>query len=174
MKRTSQLHPTGEPSPNICPGTSSIISKSPGTWSFSHVWFSATPWTVARQDPLSIGILQNLYSPESGSPVFRILKNSGEGYHALLQRIFPTQGLNPSPWMSKTLLNLPSCSSFDFVETPLLLCNKNEFQHGLVPPPPGSCAVLCITPPNLQMFLQVTFLLFWAQWKWEFPPRKFG
>ena len=33
-----------------------------------------TPWTVARQTPLSLG------------------KNTGVGCHFLLQRIFPTQG----------------------------------------------------------------------------------
>ena len=27
-------------------------------WSLSHVWLFATPWTVARQAPLSMGILQ--------------------------------------------------------------------------------------------------------------------
>ena len=40
-----------------------------------------TPWTVACQAPLSMGILQ--------------AKNTGVGCHALLQGIFPTQGLNP-------------------------------------------------------------------------------
>ena len=47
---------------------------------FSHVWLFATPWTVARQDPLS-----------KGSPG----KNTGVGCRALLQGIFPTQGSNP-------------------------------------------------------------------------------
>ena len=36
-------------------------------------------WTVTYQAPLSMGILQN----------------TGMGHHALLQRIFPTQGSNP-------------------------------------------------------------------------------
>ena len=47
--------------------------------SFSPVRPFATPWTVARQAPLSMGF--------SG-------KNTGVGCHFLLQRIFPTQGLN--------------------------------------------------------------------------------
>ena len=40
----------------------------------------ATPWTVAHQAPLSMGILPG--------------KNSGVGCPFLLQGIFPTQGLN--------------------------------------------------------------------------------
>ena len=43
---------------------------------------SLTPWIVAHQAPLFTGILQ----------VFS--KNTGVGCHPLLQRIFPTQGLN--------------------------------------------------------------------------------
>ena len=42
---------------------------------------SVTPWTVARQAPLSMGI-----SPG---------KNTGVGCHALFQGIFLTQGSNP-------------------------------------------------------------------------------
>ena len=48
--------------------------------SFSHVRLCVTPWTVAHQAPLSMG--------SSG-------KNTGVGCHALLQRILPSQGLNP-------------------------------------------------------------------------------
>ena len=47
---------------------------------FSHVWLSVTPWSVAHQAPLSMGFSS---------------KNTGVGYHALFQRIFPTQGSNP-------------------------------------------------------------------------------
>ena len=47
---------------------------------FSHVWFFETLWTIAQQGPLS-----------TDSPG----KNTEVGYCALLQRIFPTQGLNP-------------------------------------------------------------------------------
>ena len=43
-------------------------------WSLSRVQLYASPWTVARQAPG---------------------KNNGVGCHALLQWIFPTQGLNP-------------------------------------------------------------------------------
>ena len=49
---------------------------------FSRVWLFVTPWTVACQDPLSMG---------SSSPG----KNTGVGCHALLQGIFWTQGSNP-------------------------------------------------------------------------------
>ena len=42
---------------------------------------TVTPWTVAHQAPLSMGILPG--------------KNTGVGCHALLQGIFPTQMLNP-------------------------------------------------------------------------------
>ena len=44
----------------------------------SQVWLFATPWTVACQAPWNI--------PD---------KNTGVGCHAVLQGIFPTQGLNP-------------------------------------------------------------------------------
>ena len=47
---------------------------------FSHVQLIATPWTVARQAPLSMGFSR---------------KNTGVGCHALLQGIFLTQGSNP-------------------------------------------------------------------------------
>ena len=46
---------------------------------FSHVQLFVTLWTVAHQAPLSMD------SPG---------KNTGVGYHALLQGIFPTQGLD--------------------------------------------------------------------------------
>ena len=48
--------------------------------SLSCVQLFVTPWTVGRQAPLSLGFPG---------------KNTGEGCHFLLQRIFPTQGLNP-------------------------------------------------------------------------------
>ena len=51
----------------------------------SHVQLFVTPWTVACQAPLSIG----LYSPWN-SPG----QNTGVGSLSLLQGIFPTQGLN--------------------------------------------------------------------------------
>ena len=46
---------------------------------FSCVQLFVTPWTVARQTPLSMGFSQQEY---------------WSGSHALLQGIFPTQGLN--------------------------------------------------------------------------------
>ena len=48
---------------------------------FSRARLFVTLWTVTRQAPLSVG------SPG---------KNTGAGCHALLQGIFPTQGLNQS------------------------------------------------------------------------------
>ena len=49
-------------------------------WVLSCVWLFATPWSVVFQAPLSMGFPS---------------KNTGEGCHFLLQRIFLTQGLNP-------------------------------------------------------------------------------
>ena len=46
----------------------------------SRVQLFATPWTVACQAPLSMGILQ---------------ARTRVGYHALLQRIFQNRGSNP-------------------------------------------------------------------------------
>ena len=56
-----------------------------------------TPWTVARQAPVSLDF------PD---------KNTGVGCHFLLQGIFPTQGSNPSllhllHWQADSLLDLP-------------------------------------------------------------------
>ena len=47
---------------------------------FSRVQLFATPWTVARQPPLSMGFPRQEY---------------WSGFHALLQGIFSTQGANP-------------------------------------------------------------------------------
>ena len=47
---------------------------------FSWVQICVTPWTVAHQAPLCMGLSS---------------KNTGMGCHDLLQGIFPTQGLNP-------------------------------------------------------------------------------
>ena len=49
-------------------------------YSFSSVPLFATPWTVARQAPLSCDFPG---------------KNTGVGSHSFLQGIFPTQGWNP-------------------------------------------------------------------------------
>ena len=87
---------------------------------FSRVQLSVTPWTVAHQAPLSIAFSRqeywsrlpfpspgNLPNPgiESRSPALQVdslpaepqgkPKNTGVGCYFLLQRIFPTQGLNP-------------------------------------------------------------------------------
>ena len=48
--------------------------------SLNRVQLSVTPWTVAHQAPLPMGFSRQEY---------------GVGFHALLQGIFPTQGLNP-------------------------------------------------------------------------------
>ena len=47
---------------------------------FSHVRLLATPWTVARQASLSMGLSRQVY---------------WSGCHFLLQGIFTTQGMNP-------------------------------------------------------------------------------
>ena len=46
----------------------------------SHVWLFASPWTVARQAPLSMGLSRQKY---------------WSGLHFLLQEIFLTQGSSP-------------------------------------------------------------------------------
>ena len=57
--------------------------------SLSHVQLFATPWTIAYQA-----------SPSMDSPS----KNTGVGYHFLLQGIFLTQGANPGlPHWRQTL-----------------------------------------------------------------------
>ena len=49
-------------------------------YSLSCAQLFVTPWTVARQAPLSMGFSR---------------QNTGVSCHGLLQGIFPTQGLNP-------------------------------------------------------------------------------
>ena len=59
---------------------------------FSHVQLFVTPWTVACHTPLSMGFSRQEY---------------WSGCHALLQGIFPTQGLNPGlPHCRQTLYRL--------------------------------------------------------------------
>ena len=55
----------------------------------SHAQLFVTPWTAARQAPLSMGILQ---------------ANTGVGCHALLQGIFSARGLNPGLLHCRRLL----------------------------------------------------------------------
>ena len=55
----------------------------------SRVRLFATPWTVARQAPLSMGFARLLCPWDSPG------KNTGMGCHFLLQGIFPTQESNP-------------------------------------------------------------------------------
>ena len=64
----------------------------------SLVGLFATPWTIVYQ------VLPPLDSPG---------KNTGVGFHFLLQEIFPTQGLNP---------NLPHCSQ-------MLYCLSHQGSH---------------------------------------------
>ena len=64
---------------------------------FNRVWLSATLWTVTHQAPLSMGLSS---------------KNTGVCCHSFLQRIFPTQGLNPHllcllHWQADTLPLVP-------------------------------------------------------------------
>ena len=61
---------------------------------FSRFQLCATPWTVAGQAPLSMGVSKQAY---------------GVGSHALLQGIFLTQGSNPSllPWQTSLPLAPP-------------------------------------------------------------------
>ena len=69
---------------------------------FSRSRLFVTPWTVACQAFLSVGFLG---------------KNTGVSYHALLQGIFPTQGLNPcllglQHWQASSLPPVPSGKPF--------------------------------------------------------------
>ena len=76
---------------------------------FSRVWFFVTPWTVAH----------GLLSPRDYPG-----KNTGVGCHALLQGIFPTQGLNtgikPTSLMSPALANsfFTTSTIWEAVSTP--------------------------------------------------------
>ena len=64
---------------------------------FSHVQFFVTLWAIDYQAPLSMGFSR---------------KESGVGWHFLLQGIFPTQGSNPS------LLHLQHCHSGSLSRVP--------------------------------------------------------
>ena len=79
---------------------------------FSHVQHFATLWTAALIF-LCVYIFLSDFSPTSSyfiEVVLRLLclrnspdKNTGVGYHFLLQGIFPTQGSNPHLFMSPAL-----------------------------------------------------------------------
>ena len=78
---------------------------------FSGVWLFATAWTAAHQTSRS------LESPG---------KNTGVGSHAILQRIFLTQGSNPVSYVScicKQVLYHQRCSPvhqyYKFINIPL-------------------------------------------------------
>ena len=71
--------------------------------SLSRVRLFATPWTVAYQDPQSMGFSRQEYW--SGNPKM--------GCHCLLQGIFPTQGSNLGvPHCRQTLYHLSYQGSF--------------------------------------------------------------
>ena len=72
----------------------------------SHVWFFATPWTVAHQAPLS-------WSSPS--------KNTGAGCHFLLQRIFLTHF-----WLN---LHLPCLLHFRWILYPLSYCGSSHCSY---------------------------------------------
>ena len=58
---------------------------------------SVTPWTVARQAPLSVGFSRRLCDPMDHSPPgssVRGILQARMGCHAILQGIFLTQGWN--------------------------------------------------------------------------------
>ena len=89
-----------EPHPSHCPWPKTISSSQSLSHlkvkvkvkSLSRVQLFVTPWTVAYQGPLSIGIFRQEYW--SGLPL-------------LLQEIFPTQGSNPGlPHCRQTLYRL--------------------------------------------------------------------
>ena len=72
-QRRSSIKPAGK---RAADGSKNVKVKS-----LSRGRLFATPWTVAHQAPLSMGIFPG--------------KNTGVGCLALLQGIFPTQGWNP-------------------------------------------------------------------------------
>ena len=81
----------------------------------SRVQLFVTPWTVAHQVPLSMGT--------SG-------KNTGVGYHFLLQRIFQTQGWSLClfyflHWQADSLLPMPRVKT-DRIRGPSLQKKKNK------------------------------------------------
>ena len=101
---------------------------------FSLFWPFLTPWTVAHQPPLSVGILQA-----------RILE--WVGCHALFQRIFSTQGSNPGlphcRWIFYHLSHQGSpCCPIDVSQTwdlPIRL-KLQDRQRGLLPRKAEECA----------------------------------
>ena len=89
---------------------------------FNHVRLFVTLWTVASQSPLSVVILQA-----------RILS-----FHALLQRIFPTQGSNPHPGIITSYRDqthdLPPYNIIQFMFTVLKILCALPIQHLLLYP----------------------------------------
>ena len=105
---------------------------------FSHVLLFEIPWTIACQAPLSMGFTKREYW--SG-------KNIGVGCHALLQMIFPTQGLNPHllclvQWQVGSLPPAPS--------------GKKASQCLLSPTPSSPIPALCSFSPTPDLLLAFT------------------
>ena len=105
-----------ESSPQITEGKDMPrhVSRSEVKWSevksLSRVWLFATPWTVAHQDPWSVGFSS---------------MNTGVGCYSLLQAIFPTQGSNPGlPHCKQTLY----CLSYRWHHINSLHLDQNQSQ----------------------------------------------
>ena len=73
-----------------------FISKQQGKWKWlSHVRLFATPWTVAHQAPLSMGILQARILEWVAMPSSRDLPNSG------MEPRSPTLQVDSLPWVTR-------------------------------------------------------------------------
>ena len=72
---------------------------------------SATPWTIARQDPLSMGFSRQEY---------------WSGYHFLLQEIFPTQG---DPGIEPESLTSPALAGRFFTSSATIVTIQNGWYH---------------------------------------------
>ena len=82
------------PNELVMPSSRHILCHCGGGWVAKSCPTLATPWTVARQAPLSMGFSRQEYAV---------------GCHALLQGIFPTQEPNPGLLHCRQFLYRLSC-----------------------------------------------------------------
>ena len=141
------------------------------TQSLSHVTLFVTPWTVAHQGRLSMGLSQQEYQsglpfPSSGDPPKPGMEPASLVSPALAGRFFTTGPEAPldayrRPLPSQHNCSLPICA--ENVITCYILVYKNVYQFITM----YTCYSLCIyalfLKNNIMPILVITFLMQWSR-----------
>ena len=98
---------------------------------FSCVQLFVTPWTVAHQAPLSMGILQARILEWVVMPFSRDLPNPGIASTSLMSPALAGGSLPRGTWETPTLAQIPSFLIHIIVPTPTLLPGLSPSHHSL-------------------------------------------